>query len=154
VILSAENQPEAPLLSRPSIPEESDPLTIKPGVRILPGTQQGFDSGGSLLVLFWLRGISDTGEQPPGLDVSVNVSDASGRPLEPPTKLLYFVKEPSGGYRAIARVDLATLAPGAYELRLAAGLTGSGAPPARESVPFTLRPKDGPPTTSASAGSP
>ena len=155
VVVNAENQTEAPLLSRPPIPDESDPLVLRPGARILPATQNDFEIGRSLLVLFWLRGIPDTGEEPPALDISVDVADSDGRAIERPTKMLFFGKEPSGGYRGVTRVDVSSLTPGTYALHLTAGATGSEGPPAHQSVSFILHPKDaGPAATSASAGSP
>lgn len=155
VVLNSENEPEAPLVSRPTIPDASDPLALKPGARILPATHADFETGGSLLVLFWLRGIPEAGEQPPALDVSVDIIDGEGHAAELSTTLLFFGKEPSGGYRAVARVDAASLTAGTYTLRLTAGVTGSEAPPARQSVPFTLHAKGAAPAaTSASAGSP
>jgi VWFA-related protein len=155
VVLNAENQPEAPLLSRPPIPDESDPLILKPGARILPATQVDFEAGGSLLALFWLRGVPDAGEEPPALDLSVDVVDDAGHAVTLPTTMLFFGKERSGGYRAVTRIDVATLTPGSYTLRLIAGLSGAEGPQARQSVPFTLHAKNAsPPVTSVSAGSP
>jgi VWFA-related protein len=155
VVLNAENEPEPPLVSRPAIPDASDPLALKPGARILPTTRADFETGGSLLVLFWLRGVPDAGEQPPALDVAVDIADGDGHAAGLPTKLLFFGKEPSGGFRAVARVDATSLTAGSYTLRLTAGVSGSEAPPARESVPFTLRAKGvAPAATSASAESP
>jgi VWFA-related protein len=154
VVLNAENESEAPLLSRPSIPDESDPLVLKPGARILPATRADFETGGSLLVLFWLRGVPDAGDEPPALDLTVEIADGQGSAVELPTKILFFGKAQSGGYRALARLDAASLTPGTYSLRLAAGVTGHEGPPARESVRFTLHAKDAAAVTSASAGSP
>jgi hypothetical protein len=158
VVLSAENEPDAPLLSRPSIPDEADPLVLKPGARILPATHVDFESGGSLLVLFWLRGFPDAGEKAPELDLSVNITDAAGRAVQLPTQILFFGKEASGGYRAAARIDAASLVPGAYALRLAAGVTGSEGQTAQHTMPFTLRAKESarPPAaaTSSSSGAP
>jgi VWFA-related protein len=154
VIVTSDNEPESPLLSRPPIPDESDPLVLKPGARILPATRADFVTGGGLLVLFWLRGIPDVGGTAPALDVGVDIADASGRPAELPTQMLFFGKEPTGGYRALARVDSASLAPGTYTLRLTAAVAGSPSPPARQSVPFTLHAKDQAAATSSSAQSP
>jgi VWFA-related protein len=158
VVLSADNAAEAPLLSRPSIPDEVDPLVLKPGARILPATHVDFESGGSLLVLFWLKGFPEAGEKAPALDLSVNIADAQGHTVALPTQILFFGKEASGGYRAAARIDAASLLPGAYALRLAAVLAGSEAQPAQRTVPFTLRarePARAPAAaTSSSAGSP
>ena len=154
VVLSAENESEAPLLSRPPIPEESDPLSLKPGARILPATRADFEAGGSLLALFWLRGVPDSGDKPPALDLTIEIAGGEGRPVALQTTLLFFGKEPSGGFRAVARLDTATLAPGTYVLRLAAGITGQQGPLARESVSFTLHAKNETATTSSSAGSP
>jgi len=154
VVLSAENESEAPLLSRPPIPEGSDPLVLKPGARILPTTRADFQTGGSLLALFWLRGVPDAGDQPPALDLTVEIADGEGHAVALPTQILFFGKEPSGGYRAVARLDAASLTPGTYALRLAAGVTGQEGPPARQSVSFTLHAKDATAATSVSAGSP
>ena len=154
VVLSAENESEAPLLSRPPTPEGSDPLVLKPGVRILPATRADFETGESLLALFWLRGLPDSGDQPPALDLRVEIADGEGHAVALPTKILFFGKEPSGGYRALARLDAAALTPGTYALRLAAGVTGQEGPPAQQSVSFTLRAKEARPATSASAESP
>jgi VWFA-related protein len=150
--ISAENDPEAPLLSHPPIPVETDSLTLKPGVRVLPSTRAEFDLGGSLLVCFWLRGLPDTGQKPPALDVSVRLVDAEGKSLDLPTKLLFFGKEPSGGYRAAARVDASSLASGTYALQLSAGVEGHKESAARSSLSFTLRAKPPATSTSASAG--
>jgi VWFA-related protein len=158
VVLSAENEPESPLLSRPQIPEDADPLVLKPGARILPATHVDFEAGGSLLVLLWLKGVPEPGEKPPELDLSVNITDAEGKHVALPTKILFFGKEPSGGYRAVARIDAAQLTPGAYALRLSAGLAGDAGPPARRNVPFVVRAKEttGPAAsaTSSLAGAP
>ncbi len=154
VLLSAENESEAPLLSRPPTAEESDPLTLKPGARILPATRADFETGGSLLTLFWLRGVPDAGDQPPALDLTFEITDGDGRPAVAPTTVLFFGKESSGGYRAVVRLNTAVLAPGTYALHLAAGVTGKDEPPARESVAFTLYAKAATSPTSPSAGSP
>lgn len=154
VVLSAENESEAPLLSRPPIPEESDPLSLRPGARILPATRSDFETGGGLLALFWLRGIPDAGDQPPALDLTVEIADGEGHPVALETKILFFGKEPSGGYRAVARLDTASLTAGSYALLLTAAVTGQEAPPARQSVAFTLHAKEPPEATSASAESP
>jgi len=154
VLVSAENESEAPLLSRPPIAEEADPLSLKPGVRMLPATRDDFETGGNLLALFWLRGVADTGDQPPALDLTFEITDGEARPVTSPTKVLFFGKEPSGGYRAVVRLDTASLTAGTYGLHLSAGVPGQEAPPARESVTFTLHAKDAPAPTSASAGSP
>jgi hypothetical protein len=158
VVVSADNDAEVPLLTRPSIPEDADPLVLKPGARILPATHVDFETGGSLSVLFWLKGLPDPGEKPPELDLAVDITDSEGRGVALPTRILFFGKDPSGGYRAFARIDTATLAPGAYALRLAAGLAQGEGPPARRTVPFTLRAKEparAPASvTSSSAGAP
>jgi VWFA-related protein len=158
VVLSADNETESPLLSRPPIPDEADPLVLKPGARILPATHVDFESGGSLLVLFWLKGFPEAGEKAPELDLSVNIADAEGHAVALPTRILFFGKEASGGYRAAARIDATSLVPGVYALRLAAGLTAGEGQPAQRSVPFTLRAKEparAPASaTSSSAGSP
>jgi VWFA-related protein len=154
VVVNAENRPEAPLLSRPAVPDESDPLVLKPGVRILPATRDDFETGASLLVLFWLRGITDAGEQAPALDLTFEIADGEGHPVALQTKILFFGKEPSGGYRAVARLDTAELKPGTYTARLAAGVAGQEAPPARQTVTFTLHAKEATAATSASAGLP
>jgi VWFA-related protein len=153
VLVVPENEPASPLLSRPSIPDDLDPLFLKPGARILPATSSDFATGSSLLALFWMRGIPDADEQPPALDISVDIADNAGHVVELPTQLLFFGKEPSGGYRALARINAGSLAAGAYTLRLAAGVAGHEAPPARQSVPFTLHAKNAA-ATSVSAGSP
>ena len=109
-------------------------------------------------MLFWLKGLPEPGEKPPELDLAVNIADAEGRSVALPTRILFFGKEPSGGYRAFARIDTSTLAPGSYALRLAAGLAQGEGPPARRTVPFTLRAKEparAPASvTSSSAGAP
>ena len=154
VLLRAENGSESPLLSRPPIAEEADPLSLKPGARMLPATRDDFETGESLLALFWLRGVPDAGDQPPALDLTFEITDGEARPVTTPTKLVFFGKEPSGGYRAVVRLDTASLAPGTYGLQLAAGLTGQETPPARQSVTFTLHAKNAPGPTSPSAESP
>jgi hypothetical protein len=154
VVLSAEQESEAPLLSRPPTPDESDPLSLKPGARILPPTRGDFEVGGSLLALFWLRGIPDAGDQPPALDLTFEIADGEGRPVASQNKILFFGKEASGGYRAVARLGTATLTPGRYALHLAAKVAGQEGPTARESVSFALQAKDPTAATSASAGSP
>ena len=154
VVLSAENESEAPLLSRPPIAEELDPLSLRPGTRILPATRADFETGGSLLALFWLRGVPDAGDQPPALDLTFEITDGEGRPVVLQTQILFFGKEPSGGYRAVARLDTASLTQGTYVLRLAAGVTGQDSPPARESVAFTVHAKEAAVPTSVSAGPP
>jgi VWFA-related protein len=142
VFLSAEDEREAPLLSRPSIPDAADSLALKPGTRILPTTHTDFAAGGGLLALFWLRGLTDVEGRPPQLDLSVEIADAQGHTLALPTKILLFDRDPSGCYRALARLETGTLAPGGYSLRLSAGVVGRAAPPAHRTVAFTLRAKD------------
>jgi len=154
-VVSAAGEIQSPLLSRPPIAEEADPLSLKPGVRILPSTDAEFDGGGNLLVLFWLRGIPEAADKAPELDFSVEVADGQGRAVALPTKLLFFGKEPSGGYRAVAQLDAAALTPGRYALRLTAGVSGVEGAPAHHAVSFTLRSKDAPvPVTSSSAPAP
>jgi VWFA-related protein len=151
-LLCAGDEGEAPLLSRPSIPDDADPLTLKPGTRILPATHVDYDVGGSLLVLFWMRGWPEAGDKPPQLDLAVHIADPQGQTVTLPTKMLFFGKEPSGGYRALARVETATLAPGGYSLKLEAGITGRTDVSARRAVSFTVRAKDAAaPITSSSA---
>jgi hypothetical protein len=155
-VVNAIDETQSPLLSRPQIPDDLDPLTLKPGVRVLPATLVEFESG-KLLVLFWLRGVPEVPGKPPELDLAVGVADAQGAALSVPTKILFFGKEPSGGYRAVAQVDAATLVPGVYSLRLAAGAAGVGdTSRAHRSISFTIRLKDPPPaaTTSSSAPAP
>jgi hypothetical protein len=137
------------------IADALDPLTLKPGARILPATSSDFEAGGGLLVLFWMKGLPDSGEKPPALDLSVTIADAQSHAVPLPTTILFFGKEASGGYRTVARVDTASLIPGTYSLKLSAGLAGSDEPPARHAVTFTLHAKDkAAATTSSSAGAP
>ena len=152
VLLSAEDERETPLLSRPSVPDAVDSLSLKPGARILPSTHNDFDAGGGLLALFWLGGLKDVEGKPPQLDLSVELADAQGHALTLPTKILFFGKDPSGCYRALARVDTSALAPGSYALRLAAGVVGRAGPPARRTVAFTLRAKEIAPAATSSSG--
>jgi VWFA-related protein len=158
VALNSDNGTEAPLLSQQPVSGDADPLELKPGFRVLPATHVDFEAGGSLSVLLWLRGFPDPGEKPPELDLKVDVTDADGHALALPTKLLFFGKAASGGYRAFALIDTSSLTPGAYALRLAAGLTQGDGPPARRTVPFTLRSKEPAKApagvTSSSAGAP
>jgi len=154
-VLNATDEPQSPLLSRPQLADDADPLVLKPGVRILPSTQADFASGGNLLVLYWLRGIPEIDGKPPELDLSVEVSDSEDHTVTVPTKILFFGKEPSGGHRAVAQLDASSLPPGRYALRLSAGITGREGAPARHAVSFTLRAKEAPPAvTSSSAPTP
>ena len=145
VLLSAEDEREAPLLSRPSIPEAADSLSLKPGARILPSTHNDFHAGGGLLALFWLRGLTEVEGKPPQLDLTVEIADAQDHALTLPTKILFFGKDPSGCYRALARLDTGSLGPGSYSVRLAAGV-------ARRTVAFTLRAKETAPAATSSSG--
>ena len=138
-VVSAADARQSPLLSRPQLPDDADPLLLKPGVRMLPATQSDFELGGNLLVLFWLRGIPEVPDATPELDLSVSVADGKGQPVALPTKILFFGREPSGGFRAVAQVDATTLAAGRYSLKLSAGISGSDLPPAHHAVSFTLR---------------
>ncbi len=142
VILSADEAFEAPLLSRPTIADDVDPLVLKPGARILPAAHNDFESGGGLNVLFWLRGFPEPGDKPPSLDLTVAVEDQAGKSVSLPTSLLFFGKDPAGGYRALARVETSALSTGSYSLKLAASVPGSGVPPARHAVTFTLRARE------------
>lgn len=154
-VVSAADAGQSPLLSRPQLADDADPLLLKPGVRMLPATQSEFETGGNLLVLFWLRGIPEVADVMPELDLSVAVADGKGQPVALPTKILFFGKEPSGGFRAVAQVDATTLAAGRYSLKLSAGIGGSELPPAHHAVSFTLRSKESAPAaTSSSAPTP
>ena len=153
--VNAIDETPSPLLSRPPVAEASDPLLLKQGVRVLPATLVEFTSG-RLLVLFWLRGVPESPEKPPDLDLSVAVADGQGQTITVPTQIVFFGKEPTGGYRAVAQVDATTLTPGAYSIRLAAGVDGSGARRAHHAIAFTILPKEVRPdaTTSSSAPAP
>lgn len=151
VLLSAVAEAESPLLSRPPIAEASDPLTLKPGARILPATRADFEAGQGLLVLFWLRGLADVDGAAPKLDLGVTIADADARPLTLATSIVFFGKDPTGGYRGLARVDTSALQPGAYSLRLSAGASGEAAPPAQRSVTFLVRPKTEAPAATSSS---
>jgi VWFA-related protein len=151
VVLTSESERASPLLSRPQVSDDRDPLTLKPGARILPATYDGFDAGGNLLVFFWIEGLPDAGEKPPELDLSVNIADARNQPATLPTTILYFGIEPTGGYRALARINASSLPPGAYSLKLTAGLTGQDGPRARHAESFTLHAKETPPSATSSS---
>jgi VWFA-related protein len=150
-IVTATEEPQSPLLSRPPIPDEDDPLVLKPGVRILPSTRVELDGGGNLVVLFWLRGVQSVADKAPDLDLSVDVADDQGKPVQLPTRVLFFGKNPTGGYRGLAQVEAATLSPGRYALRLGASVSGREGPPARHAVSFTVRPRDSTPATTSSS---
>jgi hypothetical protein len=155
VVVTPSEELQSPLLSRPLLGDEADPLVLKAGVRILPTTQADFKAGGGLLVLFWLRGIPEVAGKPPELDLSVDVTADDGRAVALPTKILYFGAEPSGGFRALAQIDATVLTPGRYDLRLAAGVAGREGPPARHAVSFTVRANGpAPSVTSSSAPTP
>lgn len=151
VLLTSESETASPLLSRPQISDGSDSLALKPGARILPATYDGFETGGSLLAFFWIRGFPEPGEKPPGLDLSVNIVDVRNQTASLPTSILFFGTEPTGGYRALARIDASALSAGAYALHLSAALTGQVGPTARHSESFVLHAKEAPPPVTSSS---
>jgi len=130
ILLAPEPDAASPILSRPTVPEDVDPLTLKPGMRVAPSTTPDVDPGAALLVVFWLRGVPEA-EGKPKVDLSVKVLDAQSRALDLGTELLLFRPEPTGGYRGLAP----------YALRLEAGAAG-GTSPARQTVPFTIVARD------------
>jgi len=153
-VLSATDEAQSPLLSRPQVAEDTDPLVLKPGVRLLPSTQAEFATGGSLMVLFWLRGIPEIDGKPPELNLSVTVSDSQDLAVAVPTKILFFGKEPNGGHRAVAQLDASSLPPGRYSLQLSAGIAGREGAPAHHAVAFALRAKNAPPAAATSSSAP
>ena len=138
----------APLVSRPEITESADPLTLRPGLRVLPPTTLEFETGSAMDVVFWLRGVP-LADGKPKLDLSVHVVDGEGRVIEAPTQLALFAPEPSGGFRALARVDVTKLAPGAYGVRLEARAMDEPTAVTRRTLPFSLYPRAVPPTASS-----
>jgi hypothetical protein len=99
-------------------------------------------------VVFWLRGVP-LADGKPKLDLSVHVVDGEGRVIEAPTQLALFAPEPSGGFRALARVDVTKLAPGAYGVRLEARAMDEPTAVTRRTLPFSLYPRAVPPTASS-----
>lgn len=154
VILTSESESGSPLLSRPQIPDELDSLSLKPGARILPATHDDFESGDNLLAFFWMKGLPESGEKPPKLDLSVTIADEGRQTVAVPTTMLFFGTEPTGGYRALARISVSALPAGRYSLRLSAGLSGTDQPPAEHVQSFTLLAKVRPPVTSSSVPKP
>lgn len=154
IVLSSERGSSSPLLSRPSGAEENDPLTLKPGSRILPPTNADFDSGEPLVALFWLKGMDGENPESPSLDLSLKVADADGKTHDVPSTLVFFGQDPTGGYRGMARIDVSELPAGPYVLQVTAGPKGSSAPPARAATRFSLQAPVGagsPKLTSSSA---
>jgi len=141
-LLSADSETDSPLLTSPPPTETGDPLTLRAGVRVLPATHTDFEAGRGLLVLFWLRGFSDAGEKPPELNLAVEITDPQGKTVTLPTKLLFFGPAQGGGYRVLARIDAASLKPGTYALKLAAGVEGQPEQTARHTVSFALHTPD------------
>lgn len=153
VVLASERVPQAPLLSRPTLAEETDPLAIKPGSRLLPPTSSDFELGDTLLALFWLKGMDGDNPEVPKLDLSLKVSDAEERQREVPSTLVYFGKDPSGGYRGLARLDVSALPAGPYVLRVSAAPKGTTSPPAVASTRFALQSPAGAPAKEITSSS-
>ena len=150
--LVADRAPVAPLVSRPEVPGDADPLNLGAGGRVLPPTTVDFETGSAMDVVFWLRGVPLV-DGKPKLDLAIHVLDAEGKVVEVPSRLALFVPEPTGGYRALARIEARGLPPGSYGVRLEAK-TASDNPGAlaRRTIPFSIRAReDGSPSASAAS---
>ena len=117
-VLSREVEP-LPLLARADLrPDATDALALPQGLRVLPPVEPAFASGESALVLFWLEGLP-TGEAPPRFSLSVSAVRADGTAVSLPGGLVLF--EPDGPrFRGLVRASLAGLAPGPWQVRVAA----------------------------------
>ncbi len=98
---------------------QRDLLEMKDGVRLLPATHADYLPG-EILAAFWLRGVPREEGGAPRLDLTVHVTDASGAERAVPSRLLLFQGDAGGQDRGLVAVDLASLAPGAYSIRLTA----------------------------------
>ena len=141
-----------PLVSRPDIAPDADPLVLRDGVRVLPPTSTDFPTGTALLAVFWLKNIP-VAEGKPKANVTVELIGGNGAPLDVARELILFTPEPTGGHQAIARIDTQALAAGAYELHLGARTEDPAVAPARRSIPFTLYAPDVPRATGSAATS-
>jgi hypothetical protein len=140
--LVADREPVSPLVSRPEIPGDADPLTLSAGGRVLPPTTVDFETGSAMDVVFWIRGVPLV-DGKPKLDLSIHVLDAEGKVIEAPSQLALFMPEPTGGYRALARIDARALAPGSYGVRVEARPASDPAGSAtRRTIPFSLRARE------------
>lgn len=135
--LVGDDRTESPLISRPDIAPEADPLALKDGTRVLPSTSADFDTGGAILVVGWLRGVPIV-DGKPALELGFHVLDANEQLLEVPIQLLQFAPESTGGFRTLARVDTRSLPPGSYRLRVDASMRSGSSAPARRTLPFVL----------------
>lgn len=144
-LLATDGDAAALVLSSPPVAEAADPLTVKPGARLLPAPTTDFAVGDSLTAMFWLRGFGETADGTPDLDMAVTVIDAGGAAAKAPSQLIYFAPDAGGGYRAIARVDCGALDVGSYNLQIVAGRKGTSPLAARRSTPFSLHARDADP---------
>jgi len=137
-----------PLLHRPTIDDAKDAFSVGAGRRILPLMSSNVETGRALLALFWLQGFPHEPDKPPSAEMSVRVLDATGRAVEAPSRIVYFMPDGAGGFRGMTSVDVSRLAGGPYALEIAATPSTSGASLVRRSLPFALE------ATSSSAGAP
>jgi hypothetical protein len=107
----------------------------------------------SLLALFWLRDFAEPSDKPPAIDMAVRIVDSSGEVASAPSQLVYFGPAPSGGYRAVARVDCSKLSPGTYFLEVSATPPGAAAAITRRSPPLTMSPRVGTPAAPVATSS-
>lgn len=142
-IVSRETEP-LPLLSRAELKvDQKDALALPKGLRLLPPADLTFSGNDAALVLFWLDGLP-SGGAPPRFTMDVSAIAPDGTPSAVPGGLVLF--EPDGDrYRGVLRAPLAGLAPGAWQLRIAAS---GETPPARAEtrLPIVV---EGPATSSA-----
>ena len=146
VLMDAES--ETPLLHRPQIDEAKDVFTLGAGRRILPIVSPSLETGKAILALFWLQGFPHEPGKPPSAEMSVRVLDATGRAVEAPSRIVYFMPDGAGNFRGMTSVDVSKLTAGPYALEIAAAPSAGTGAPVRRSLPFALE------ATSSSAGSP
>ncbi|HEX6851573.1 MAG TPA: VWA domain-containing protein [Candidatus Polarisedimenticolaceae bacterium] len=117
-ILARESEP-LPLLAKAELKADAkDALALPQGLRLLPPVDPAFQGRESALVLFWLEGLP-VGDAPPRFTMDVTAVGPEGATSPLPGGIVFF--EPDGErYRGVLRASLAGLAPGAWQIRVAA----------------------------------